>query len=156
MSAAVVAVRAERWRRVRPRHVVDVVQVAVLAMLLGGIEVGLRTTRVDRLASLLRVRFRSGGELRASSDDTPFVDGEGRWLRNAARLLRRWPLDATCLRRSLLLGWILRAREPLLVLGVRNEDGVIQAHAWIRLGERDLDPGAATYVAFDLSPPPAR
>jgi hypothetical protein len=139
-----------RWRRVRPRHVVDAAQLAALAAVLLGIEVGVRTTRVDRVASALGVRFLSGGSLRDGAELVRVSDHERRWLRNAARLLRRWPLDATCLRRSLLTGWVLRRHEPLLVIGVRSEEGQIAAHAWIRLGDRDLDPGASTYAAFDL------
>jgi hypothetical protein len=139
-----------RWRRVRPRHVVDAAQVAALAVVLLGIELGLRSTRVDRVASALRVRFLSGGSLHDGAELVPVSDRERRWLRNAARLLRRWPLDATCLRRSLLTGWVLRRHEPQLVIGVRSEEGRIAAHAWIRLGGRDLDPGAHTYAAFDL------
>jgi hypothetical protein len=150
MSTALRTVQRARWRRLRPRHVRDAAQLLALAVILLGIEIGLRTTRVERVASALRVDFRSGGRLGAEAEPTPFAPGEQRWLRNAARLLRRWPLDATCLRRSLLVGWILRRRHPLLVLGVLADDGAVAAHAWIRLGDVDLDPGASAYTAFDL------
>jgi hypothetical protein len=123
-----------------------------LAVVLLGIEIGLRTVRVDRVASVLGVRFLPGGSLTGGDEMLPVSNRERRWLRNAARLLRRWPLDSTCLRRSLLTGWVLRGHSPQLVIGVRAENGSIAAHAWIRLGDRDLDPGASTYAAFDLLP----
>jgi hypothetical protein len=138
-------------RRLRPRHVIDATQVAALTSVLLAIELGLHLSRVDRVAAVLRVRFREGGALTDGSPP-PVSRRERRWLRNAARVLRRWPLDATCLRRSLLVGWILRRHEPLLVLGVRTDGATIAAHAWIRIGERDLDPEAPAYASFDLSP----
>ena len=132
------------------RRTVVVGLLGAMTAVLIGIEIGVRTARVDRVASLLQVRFLSGGALLGGDEMLPVSERDRRWLRNSARLLRRWPLDATCLRRSLLTGWVLRRHAPVLVIGVRSEAGQIAAHAWIRLGECDLDPGASTYVAFDL------
>jgi hypothetical protein len=41
--------------------------------------------------------------------------------------------DATCLRRSLLLWWMLRRRgiDSTLRIGVRMEDGEFMSHAWV-------------------------
>ena len=43
------------------------------------------------------------------------------------------PFPATCLTRSLLLGWILRRRGVVsqLRIGVRLTQGVLDAHAWV-------------------------
>jgi hypothetical protein len=43
------------------------------------------------------------------------------------------PFPATCLTRSLLLGWMLRRRgvASQLRLGVRLTEGVLDAHAWV-------------------------
>lgn len=69
-------------------------------------------------------------------------------------LMRRWPLgdrDGLCLRRALLLGWVLRRRRPVLRIGVALQDGTEQvtAHAWLELEGRTL--GAdAVHRAFDF------
>ena len=41
--------------------------------------------------------------------------------------------DATCLRRSLVLWWLLRRRgiDSALRIGVRMEDGEFMSHAWV-------------------------
>jgi hypothetical protein len=133
----------------RPRHALDVAQCLTLAGVLAGIELGLRFVRVERIASALRVHFLEGGSLVDGDAPAVLTAAERRWMRNTARVLRRWPLDATCLRRSLLTGWVLRRHAPVLILGVRTEDGQVAAHAWLRVGGFDLDPGARSYVTFD-------
>lgn len=65
----------------------------------------------------------------------------------------RGPVHATCLRRALLLSWILR-REGIasaLRIGVRREGDELLAHAWVEhdgipLGEAEP---ALRYSAFD-------
>lgn len=56
-----------------------------------------------------------------------------RWIDAASR---HHPLPAHCLHRSvLLLRWLRRDGLPAeLRIGVRHEDGALQAHAWIELG----------------------
>jgi hypothetical protein len=149
---SIAALSNQRWKlRVRKLAVLrplDLVQIPVLAGLLLAIEAGLRSTRVDKVARVVGVRFLPTDEAEHADLPEPLSPAERRWTNNAARLVRRWPLAATCLRRSLLLGWILRKRQPTLTLGVRSENGVVQAHAWIRLGSIDLDPMAADYLPF--------
>ena len=43
------------------------------------------------------------------------------------------PIPATCLTRSLLLGWMLRRRgvASQLRIGVRMNQGILDAHAWV-------------------------
>lgn len=70
--------------------------------------------------------------------------GEGR-ARATARLVeaaaREGPYRANCLRRSLVLWWLLRRqRVPAeLRLGVRKRDGSFEAHAWVELDGRALN-----------------
>ena len=66
----------------------------------------------------------------------------------------RGPVHATCLRRALLVSWILRREgiASVLRIGVRREGDELLAHAWVEhngvpLGEDD-DP-ALRYAAFD-------
>ncbi len=51
---------------------------------------------------------------------------------------RLWPWDATCLRRALAAGWLLRRRRPGLCLGLPSTAGAL-AHAWLVVGGRALD-----------------
>ena len=46
---------------------------------------------------------------------------------------RHTPFPATCLTRSLLLGWLLRRRNVAseLCIGVRLTQGILDAHAWL-------------------------
>lgn len=124
----------------------DVVQVGVLAGRLAVAEILLRIRRVDRTATAFGMRLADGdaGQRRLFTATRE----EARWLRNAARLLRRWPWDRSCLRRSLLVGWILRRHSPELVIGTRMDDGVMHAHAWVRIGTVDLDASAGEHAEF--------
>jgi hypothetical protein len=144
--------RVQRFRAlhasVRPR---DAVQFVILAGLLVVIEAGLRVARVDRMARLLRISFLSADTAARDEVGPPSLTShERRWINNALRLMRHWPLNATCLRRSMVFGWILRRRHPVLLLGVRQGEFNVLAHAWIRVGNTDLDPTASQYTSFGL------
>jgi hypothetical protein len=75
----------------------------------------------------------------------------------------RGPVRTTCLRRSLLLWWILRREgiETTLRVGVNRDGGTLNAHAWLEhrgkpLG--DADDIALRFPAFaeDFAASPAR
>jgi hypothetical protein len=73
------------------------------------------------------------------------------------------PVRATCLRRSLLLWWLLRREgiETVLRVGVNRDSGVFRAHAWVEyLGRplNDADDVALRFPAFaqDLGASPER
>ena len=78
--------------------------------------------------------------------------------RSAAKVVAiaagRGPVRATCLRRSLLLWWLLRRDgiETVLRVGVNRDSGSLNAHAWIEyLGRplNDADDIALRFPAFD-------
>lgn len=79
-------------------------------------------------------------------------------------ILRRLPPPwrHTCLRRSLVLFYLLRraGRPVSLHIGVRKLDGALQAHAWLVLaGEPYLEPDADEHRDFRMIaafPEPAR
>jgi hypothetical protein len=75
----------------------------------------------------------------------------------------RGPVRATCLRRSLLVGWLLRRDgiETVLRIGVNRDDGRFRAHAWIEHDGRPVgdDPDVArrfTPFTVDLGASPGR
>jgi Transglutaminase-like superfamily len=77
--------------------------------------------------------------------------GLGRAVNIAARLT---PFPATCLTRSLLLGWLLRRRGVAseLRIGVQLRGGVFRAHAWVECGGvpvNDRADVAADFAPFD-------
>lgn len=60
------------------------------------------------------------------------------------------PISATCLRQSLLVYWLLRRRglAPELKIGVRKQGAALDAHAWVELEGRSLDPRQIAHQAF--------
>lgn len=47
-------------------------------------------------------------------------------------MVAHWPFGrGPCLRQSLVIGHLLRSRQPVLRLGVGEVDGRVMAHAWI-------------------------
>lgn len=66
----------------------------------------------------------------------------------AMRVVRARPLRATCLRRSLVAGHLLRRYHPRLRLGVAKDSGAVAAHAWIEVDGMSLDPESAAYRAL--------
>jgi hypothetical protein len=67
-------------------------------------------------------------------------------------VLRRWIYDATCLRRSLVLGRVLRRHHPILCFGV-VEDGDVLAHAWLALDNATIGamPGVRGFAAREVT-----
>jgi hypothetical protein len=127
----------------------DLAQLAFLALLLLVVEGALRLASVDRVARRLGLRFLDAPTTSVAGQvQLRITPRERRWVNNVGRVVRRWPWDSSCLRQSLLLGWVLRRREPVLMMGVRREGDAILAHAWVRIDGVDLDPTAAQYAAF--------
>jgi len=79
------------------------------------------------------------------------IAGAKAMARLAAIAGRHGAVEATCLRRSLLLhGWLRRrGLRPALQLGVMERPGPFQAHAWIELEGQRLLPSDEGYRPFD-------
>jgi hypothetical protein len=82
----------------------------------------------------------------------------GARAKTAAKLVAiaagRGPVRATCLRRSLVLWWLLRRDgiETVLRVGVNRDSGSLEAHAWVEFQGRPLgddDDIATRFPAFD-------
>lgn len=140
-----VAVGLRKIRQgLHPRHLPVVAVTAA-------VEIGMRTLRLPRLARLLGVRLETHGQPveDAAPPDPTVVRRVRRAGRAIDRVLRRWPFGDTCLRRALILGFLIRRLGPTLLIGVRrNEEGEIAAHAWLVVGGTTLDPLAAQYLSF--------
>ena len=118
------------WLRLPPGRMVAVAR-AVVAVL--AVEVGLRTTDLERLARRFRVPLASGSAPAPRADDDANVAAlsprEQRDYWAATWALDRWIYDGTCLRRALVTGWFLRRHHPELHLGLIGAGET--SHAWI-------------------------
>lgn len=118
------------------------------ALLFVPVEIGLRLLAVDSLLARL---------MRSPADETArhaVVPARAAVL--VERLAGWYPLEATCLKKSLVLLRILRRRglRAELKLGVRTADSGFASHAWVECeGERLLDDGGAgRFTPLPLSP----
>jgi hypothetical protein len=100
---------------------------------LARVEAGLRTSTVPRVAGRLGVTLGTDPSGAPRVAPVAFTARESVDVDAARRLVRRWPAEARCLRRSLLIGHALRARRPVLRIGVAKHDGDVHAHAWIEI-----------------------
>lgn len=111
------------------------------------VEIGLRTMRLPRLARIVGVPLGEAGPGPARQlgvgDLSPRMV---RRLRISAKVMRHWPFDEKCLRRSLVCGCRIRSVEPALIVGVAVVEGEVKAHAWLMVGGATLDPwGSASF-----------
>ena len=137
--------------RLRALGMVDAIQIGRLSAKLVHIELLLRRRPISEVAPRFGVQFLrpSDDQRQAQDPNIRYTADEWRWVKNHRRVVKRWPWDKSCLRRSLLLGWILRHRHPDLMIGARSgEDGQIEAHAWIRLDGVDMDIESRSYLTF--------
>jgi hypothetical protein len=109
-----------------------------LGLLLVAVELGIRFMPLPRLCRLLGVTL----DLTAPVGP-PQLEPLPWWCRPRLaaieRLLRHWPWDATCLRRSLLQADALRSLRPVMRLGIRAGSKPIVAHAWLEVDGHSLE-----------------
>jgi hypothetical protein len=152
-----------------PRLTYALLQSLLLAAL---VEAGMRLLPLPRLARLARVRLSFEPTDRDPHEPpSPYAALTPRqrsriWATD--RIYAIWPLGDTCLRRALVLGFHLRAENPLLRIGVAGEAarpasdvhnaGPVAAHAWIETPDVTLlaQPGFESLTSGTNSPPPSR
>ena len=128
----------------------DLVEVTAACVALARIEWSLRHEPLAATASRCHVAL--------AADTTPGCGGRPAlplWAKTrgalALAVLRRAPVADTCLRRALLLGHRWAALSPTLVIGVRETDGLVAAHAWLRIDGIDLDPTAPDFAVLPIA-----
>ena len=100
-----------------------------------------RTRRwLERHAPVDHARVATPGDLEAAQSLAQLAAIAGRQV----------PVNATCLRQSLLVYTWLRRRglAPELKLGVRRQDTVMDAHAWVELEGKALAPAEIIHRPF--------
>jgi len=128
---------ARGWWRLPVAARIATGQAALLVLV---VEVALKLTSLDvvarRIGAPLAVDERDGAV--PPLDETTLTSKERLHLWAVRWVLQRWLFDATCLRRALAWGRVLRARRPVLCIGLVEEHGVL-AHAWLHFGDVTLD-----------------
>lgn len=133
------------WRLARrvctlpPREILTTVHATVV---LGVVEALIRWVRLPRLARLLGVRVDLGP---ARPDAEPLTISQlpslaRRQVRCAHRVTDAWPFSrGPCLRRSLVVGHLLRDHEPAIRLGLAGAAETMVGHAWLEIDDRPLE-----------------
>jgi len=141
-------------RTVGPREWPSVLAAAVVAT---GVELGLRTMTLPRLAWVLGAPLDTEGTAPTMRSGPPpgLSARQRRKVRAVQRVMRHWPFGDTCLRQALVCGQRLRRLHPTLHLGVAKIDGQIRAHAWLVIDGAVLDllASAASYSQLQAIPP---
>lgn len=121
----------------------DLVVTLALAVV---VEVGIRVLPLPTLTGLLRVPLQTDARDDEQTEQSLALDSRSRRrLQIISRVMRHWPFDEKCLRRSLVAAVRIRHVNPSLVIGVAIKDGEIKAHAWLRVRGVDLDPIASSF-----------
>jgi hypothetical protein len=136
---------ALRWSRLPLSAKVATVYASGLVV---AVEALLYLGHIDRMSRWLGTPLldSSEGEDLPPFDPASLSSRERMLLGALASVQRRWLFDATCLRRALTAGWILRRRRPRLCLGLTSADGAL-AHAWLVIDGHTIDglPGAPVF-----------
>lgn len=125
----------------------DRVRIAGLALLLVPVHASLLVFGYARTRHWLE-RLSTAPDLRPP---TPCDITQAWRLAELASIAGRHGLvNASCLRQSLLLYFLLRSRglAPALMLGVRREGSDMDAHAWVQLGDTALGQTELAHTAL--------
>lgn len=140
--------RLRKVLRLGPRGWLFLARVVVTALVH---EAVIRTRRLPVAARLAGVALTFGatGPSRDQDGWELLTDDERERCELALRVIDRRPFDKTCLRRSLLLGTLLRHRRPVLRIGVAKAAGAVAAHAWLEVDGASLDREQSGYRVLD-------
>ncbi len=129
------------------------VATAYAASLMTVVEALLRLRPVDQAARWLGAPLitHDPGQLPPLDRDL-LTDRELLMLGSLRWVQRLWPWDATCLRRALAAGWLLRRRRPGLCLGLPGSGSAL-AHAWLIVEGQALDgqPGTVPLLPVEAT-----
>jgi hypothetical protein len=123
-----------RWRALSLDERLTFLQALLLLPIAGLV---LRLARYQSILSVLQ-RITPLKEWSSPAEPLPEAQRMAAMVNAAAW---RAPYEATCLRRSLLLWWLLRRRglESSVRIGVRIEAGAFYSHAWVEFEDTVLN-----------------
>lgn len=109
---------------------------------LGLVELLVRYVPLPRLSRFLGLRVNLA-PIRRDTEPLPVTalpTSARRQLRCARRVADAWPFSkGPCLRRSLVVGHLLRRYDPAVRLGLTGSGDAILAHAWVEIDGRPLE-----------------
>jgi hypothetical protein len=108
-------------------------------------EIGVRVVPLHQLAKVFRVRLFEQVDETRSVPLVALPEWAKQRLRVVGSVMRKWPVDGACLRKSLVAGHRIRSMDPALKVGVMRRDGSVAAHAWLEVQGRSLDETSALY-----------
>lgn len=103
------------------------------------VEAGLRFVSVATLSKWLGLST-SPRPATVAARAVPNVDAV---VRITDEVLTLWPRRGRCVRRSLVLGALLRRHRPVLRIGVRKRNAALTAHAWVEIDGEPVGETAA-------------
>jgi hypothetical protein len=128
---------------------VDILPLGKVLLTAAAVEIGVHFLPLRTIARLAGVSLATDGSPPAARAPT-LTEAERRALRWARAVMRRWPFGSgACLRRSLVIGRVVRRLRPTLRIGVARHGGVISAHAWLEVPGA-VNIGGGDHQAFDL------
>lgn len=139
--------RVRQWRALRVSARLLLLAMLVLLPLLSAslklLGFGHTKSVLDRITGLRAGRAAVPADLAAGEQ----------WARLAAIAGRRNLIRTTCLRQSLLVYTLLRARRlrPLLKIGVRRQGTLPDMHAWVELDGIALGQATLMHAAFEAT-----
>lgn len=98
------------------------------------VDAGVRTVPFPTLLRWLGLSLTKGPPGEPLPND-PVLE---RLVKHVDRVLRRWPEEGRCLRRSLVLGVLLREHAPVVKLGVAKDAAGVRAHAWVEIDDQPI------------------
>lgn len=125
------------WGRLPWRAKAATARATVLVVI---VEIALRTASLETVARRVGVPllFDEDAASLPALDPSTLTEHERMRIWAVRWVLQAWLFDATCLRRALTWGWVLRGHHPRLCIGLVDEDGVL-AHAWLVIGAATVD-----------------
>jgi hypothetical protein len=131
--------RSLRVLRMPPRELLTTLHVVIVLTV---VELSIRWVSLPRLCRLLGLHVNLAAA-RADAErlrPTELSPRESRQLRCAHRVADAWPFSrGPCLRRSLVVGHLLREHRPAVRLGVAGVGDEVLAHAWVEIDDRPLE-----------------
>lgn len=153
MSSARLRTRLRTWAHLSLNEKVELFLVAGLAL---AAEVAVKLFALPRLTRWLGIALVDGHSSTTTGSSSGRIAALSRRAietraRAVDRVYRVWPRKNSCLRRALVLGFRIRAANPVLQVGVAQDNGSIRAHAWIEVEGAVIGESSGDYAP--LRPP---
>jgi hypothetical protein len=144
-----------KWGKFRALSIRDRLNLLLFSALLPLVDAGLRGMGYRRFRGFLAAHPRQLAKYRGTEIEAIEVSKHISYLVSVASGYGLFHFS--CLRRSLLIWWLLRRKgiQTDLRIGVKKQEGQLYAHAWIKLGNEIINDSVEverTFSAFNDLP----